>query len=203
MKQQPAEDDPVLRLIDAVLGDLAVRGGMYVGRRPEDGDAATFVIQFGEEGRLRLGLPDLSSDTSVEAVVAEAQARLIEVLGTPVPLCPRHEHALLPRALTGHLGWVCPDGAWSCPLGDYAELAWPHFDLDVLAPILAGRLQRRGIRAWITLGVRATERGPVADFGVPEMSDELARALRDAAAPLPVMFHQESRRPRRVSRLAQ
>jgi hypothetical protein len=48
MKQQPAEDDPVLRLIDAVLGDLAVRGGMYVGRRPEDGDAATFLIQFGE-----------------------------------------------------------------------------------------------------------------------------------------------------------
>jgi hypothetical protein len=203
MKQQPAEDNPVLRLIDAVLGDLAVRGGMYVGRRPEDGDAATFVIQFGEEGRLRLGLPDLSSDTSIEAVVAEAQARLIEVLGAPVPLCPRHEHALLPRALTGHLGWVCPDGAWGCPLGDYAELAWPHFDLDALAPILAGRLQRRGIKDWITLGVKATERGPVADFGVPEMSVELARPLRDAAAPLPVMFHQESRRPRRVSRLPQ
>jgi hypothetical protein len=38
---------------------------------------------------------------------------------------------------------------------------------------------------------------------VPEMSDELARALRDAAAPLPVMFHHESRRPRRLSRLPQ
>ncbi len=191
----------MLRLIDAVLGDIAVRGGMYVGRRPEDGDAATFVIQFGEEGRLRLALPDLSSDTSVEAVVAEAQARLIEVLGTPVPLCPRHEHALHPRALAGQLGWVCPDGGWQCRLNDYAELVWPHFDLDVLAPILAGRLERRGIRDWITLGVKATERGPVADFGVREMSDELARALRDATAPVPVMFHHEAPRPRRVSRL--
>ena len=193
----------MLRLIDAVLGDIAVRGGMYVGRRPEDGDAVTFVIQFGEEGRLRLGLPDLSSDASVEAVVADAQARLLEVLGTPVPLCPRHEHALAPRALAGQLGWVCPDGEWQCSVGDYAELAWPQFDLDVLAPILVGRLQRRGMRGWITLGVKATERGPVADFGVPEMSDELARALGDAAAPLPVMFHHQSRRGRRVSRLPQ
>ena len=31
-----------------------------------------------------------------------------------------------------------------------------------------------------TLGVKATERGPVADFGVPEMSDELTRTLSDA-----------------------
>ena len=193
----------MLRLIDAALRDIAVREGMYVGRRSDDGDAATFVSQFGEEGRLRLGLPDLSSDASIEAVVAEAQARLIEVLGTPVPLCPRHEHALLPRALAGQLGWVCPDGEWQCPLGDYAELAWPHFDLDLLAPILAGRLQRRGIRGWITLGVTATERGPVADFGVPEMSDELARSFRDAAAPLPVIFHHRSHSGRRVSRLPQ
>ena len=191
----------MLRLIDAVLGDIAVRKGMYVGRRPEDGDAATFVIQFGEEGRLRLGLPDLSSDTSIEAVVAEAQARLTEVFGTPVPLCPRHEHALLLSASAGQIRWVCPAREWQCPLGEYAELAWPHFDLDVLAPILAGRLQRRGIEDWITLAVEATERGPVADLGVPEMSDELARALRDAAAPLPVMLHHEYRRPRRASRL--
>ena len=114
----------MLRLIDAVLGDIAVREGMYVGRRPEDGDAATFVIQFGEEGRLRLGLPDLSSDTSIEAVVAEAQARLTEVLGTPVPLCPRHEHALLPSASAGRLGWVCPDGEW--PKGsDVSSLVQP------------------------------------------------------------------------------
>jgi hypothetical protein len=151
--KQPAEDDAVLRLIDAVLGDIAVRKGMYIGRRPEDGDGAIFVIQFGEERRLRLGLPDLSSDTSIGAVIAEAQIGLIGVLGTPVPRCPRHEHALLPSASAGKIRWVCPDGEWQCPLGEYAELAWPHFDLDALAPILAGRLQRRGISGWITLGL--------------------------------------------------
>jgi hypothetical protein len=52
-------------------------------------------------------------------------------------------------------------------------------------------------------GNSITERGPVADFGVPAMSDQLARSLRDAAAPLPVMFHYDSRRPRRVSKLPQ
>lgn len=197
---QPPEGDPVLRLIDTALCDLAVRSGMYVGRRREDGDAETFVIQFGEDGRFRLSLPELSSDTSIEAVVAETQARLTEVLGAPLPLCPRHQHALLPSASAGQLTWVCPDGQWQCPLGDYAELAWPHFDLDSLAPILAGRLQRRGITGVATIGVRATERGAVAEFGVPEMSVELSRALEEAAVPLPVSLHHEPWRMIRVGR---
>jgi hypothetical protein len=34
--------------------------GMYVARRKEDGDKDTMVIQTGEEGRLRLRLPDMS-----------------------------------------------------------------------------------------------------------------------------------------------
>jgi hypothetical protein len=199
--KQPPEGDPVLRLIDTALGDIAVRSVMYVGRRREDGDAETFVIQFGEDGRVRLSLPDLSSDTSIAAVVAEAQARLTEVLGAPVPLCPRHQHALLPSGSAGQLMWVCPDGEWQCPLGDYAELAWPHFDLDSLAPILAGRLHRRGITGVATIGVRVTERGAVAEFGVSEMSVELARALEEAAAPLPVSFHHEPRRMIRVGGL--
>jgi hypothetical protein len=98
---------------------------------------------------------------------------------------------------------VSPDGEWECALGDYAELIWPKFDIDGLAPILAGRLERRGITGWITLGVKVNVRGPVAEFGVPEISDELGRALRDAAAPLPVTIHRTSRRPRRVSGLSQ
>jgi hypothetical protein len=92
-----------------------------------------------------------------------------------------------------HLKWVCPDGNWECSLGDYAELSWPNFDLDELAPLLTGRLERRGIRGVVTIGVRATDQGAVADFGVPEMSDELTRALEEAAAPLPVIVHHESR----------
>lgn len=202
MNQLPGSD-PVLRLIDAALGDIAVRSVMYFGRRREDGDAEAFVIQFGEDGRFRLSLPDLSSDTSIEAVVVEAQARLSKVLGVPLPLCPWHQHALLPSASAGQLTWVCPDGEWQCPLGDYAELAWPRFDLDSLASILAGRLDRRGITGVATIGVRATAEGAIAEFGVPKMSVELARALKKAAAPLPVKFHFEPRRMIRVGGLPQ
>ena len=43
--KEPPERDHVMRLIDAVLNDLAVRSPMFVGRRREDGDAETFVIQ--------------------------------------------------------------------------------------------------------------------------------------------------------------
>jgi hypothetical protein len=197
------EADPVLGLIDAMLSDIDVRSAMYVARRREDGDADTFVIQFGEDGRLRLGLPDLASDASIVSMAAEAQARLTEVLGVPVPLCPRHPHALLPTALGGRLTWVCPDGGWRCPVGDYAELAWPHFDSQQLAPILAGRLQRRGITGWLTLRVDVNERGLLAELGVPAMSDELTRSLEEAAAPLPVHIHKDTRRPARASELPQ
>jgi hypothetical protein len=198
--QKSCDGDPTLRLIDALLGAMAVRSAMYVGRRREDGDAETFVIQTGEEGRFRLRLPDPTSDASLQALVAAAQDHLVEVLRAPVPLCPRHAHALLGMVSGGQLTWVCPAGEWECALGDYAERTWPQLDLDSgLAPILAARLQRRGITGWVTLGVKVTERGPVAEFGVRQMSDELTRALRDAAAPLPATIQVTSHRPRRVA----
>lgn len=59
MKEAP-ERTPVLLLVDSVLADLAVRSAMYVARRRDDGDAETFVIQSGEEGRLWLSVPDRS-----------------------------------------------------------------------------------------------------------------------------------------------
>jgi hypothetical protein len=119
--KKPREGDPLMRLIDAVLGDVAVRSAMYVARRRGDGDAETLVIQTGEDGRFRLGLPDPISDTSIEALVAEVQGHVGDVLGAPVPRCPRHDHALLGIAPKGSLKWVCPDGDWECALGDYAD----------------------------------------------------------------------------------
>ena len=70
------EHTPVLMLVGAALADLAVRSAMYVARRREAGDAGTFVIQIGEEGRLRLDLPDLDWDASAVAGVAAAQTHL-------------------------------------------------------------------------------------------------------------------------------
>jgi hypothetical protein len=69
--KKPRAGDPLMRLVDAVLGDVAVPTAMYVARRRGDGDAETFAIQTGEDGRFRLSLPDPVSDTSIEALVAE------------------------------------------------------------------------------------------------------------------------------------
>lgn len=118
------ECDPLLRFVDAVLTDLALRSPMYVARRREDGDRETFVIQTGEEGRFRLSLPDLDSHGSMEGTVAEAQAHLGQVLGAPVPLCPLHGHALVGAVANRMLTWVCPDGGWECALDDYEERTW-------------------------------------------------------------------------------
>jgi hypothetical protein len=79
MKERP-ERPPVLMLVDAVLGDLVVGSAMYVARRREDGDAGTFVIQTGEDGQLRLDLPDFASGASVMAGVAAARTHLEQVL---------------------------------------------------------------------------------------------------------------------------
>ena len=186
----PPQDDPRLAFIDAVLHDLSLRSPMYVGRRQEEGDARTFVIQTGEEGRHRLNMPDLASDPSIEAVVAEAQAHLRDVLGAPVPRCPRHNHALLARATNGTLTWVCPAGEWQCTLGDYEERTWPQLDVTSLAPILSRRLHRRGtFPAVRSIGVRTTDGKLIADFGVTAMTDELLQTLTEVAAPLPITTH--------------
>ncbi len=86
------ENDSVLRLVDTVIADLAVRPARYVGRCARDGDAETFVLQDGEEGRLRLGLPDLTSPGSVVAMARAAQSYLCRELGESVPRCPLHDH---------------------------------------------------------------------------------------------------------------
>jgi hypothetical protein len=132
---------------------------------------------FGEGGRC-LGLPDISSSGSIEAVVAEVQARLTEALGASEPLF-RGTGTRCASTRQGGGSGGCPDGGWQCSIGDYAELASPDFDLDSLASILAGRLQRRGLRASRLSESAPTGGAAVAEFGVPDMSAELARALQE------------------------
>jgi hypothetical protein len=190
MKEAP-QRTPVLMLVDAVLGDLAVRSAMHVARRRQDGDAGTFVIQTGEEGRLRLDLPDLNSDASVMACVAAAQNHLERILGVPVPLCPEHDHALVGVASDGNLRWVCPDGVWECALGDYEERTWPQMDGTSLAPILSRRLRRSGtFPAVRTIAVARSGVELVADFGVTNGTDELLRVLAEVSAPLRMQTHE-------------
>jgi hypothetical protein len=200
VKREP-ERDPLLRMIDAVLDDLSVRAGMYVGRRRQDGNAESFVIQTGEEGRYRVRLPDPSSDASIHDAVTAAQAHLVDELGAPVPLCPRHHHALAPAVAQGGVTWTCPDGKWQCALGEYEELTWPQLDVESLAPILMRRLHRRSIAGIVTVGVSRGARGAVAEIGVIEKTPALMKALRDAATPLRLAVHVEKARMIRVGAL--
>jgi hypothetical protein len=133
----------------------------------------------------------------MEAVVADAQAYVGQAIGAPVPRCPLHEHALIATVREGALLWLCSEAGWGCPLGEYEELTWPQLDVESLAPILSRRLERRGISGVVTVGVRRTEQGLVADFGLPDLSSELTQVLREVAAPLTVSVHKESRRPLR------
>lgn len=187
------ETDPVLRFVDTLLSDLAVRSVMFVGRRAQDGDGSTFVIQTGEDGRCRLPLPNLRSPSSIEQVAAAAQAHLEHALNEPVPICSVHGHALDARTQGAGHEWVCPDGEWRCELGDYEERTWPQLDGPSLAPILSRRLARRGIGSIATIAVRQTDHRLTANFGVSQVSPELVEKLRDAAAPLPIDVHREQR----------
>lgn len=55
----------------------------------------------------------------------------------------------------------------------------------------------------VSIGVTPTDNGLVAKFGVPDISTELTRALRDAAAPLPVSVHEDPGRMIRAGPLSE
>ncbi len=195
---QPQHDanDSVLRLVDTVITDLAVGVRRYVGRRACDGDADTFMLQDGEEGRRRLSLPDPRHPATVISMTRTAQRYLRDQLGEPVPRCPVHDHALdLAESEAGY-DWVCPAGQWRASLGDYAEHAWPHFSPKLLAPILMGRVKRRGIAGVRSLAVNMGENGLVASFSVADRTPELVGALTEAAAPVGVEVREQPRAPR-------
>jgi hypothetical protein len=188
-----SSDQPVLDFVDAVLGDLMLRGHMFVGRRPDAGGPGMVIIQSGEEGRYELALPDLASPTSIEAFVARIQAHLAEVFGVPVPACPVHAHSLPCRAGFDGASWVCPDGEWSSPVGEYEERNWPPPDLSGadIASAVAKRLSRRAITGVRTVDAYLVEDGWVVLIGVWPLSDALTAQLREAAAPFAVEVRPE------------
>jgi hypothetical protein len=173
----------MLAVVDAILADLTLPDGMFVGRRAEDGDAYSVVIQAGEDGRHRVPL----DFDSLETFMAAAQAHLSEVYGRPVPPCPLHGHALAGRLRDGAPAWVCPEGEWSCQVGDYEDRTWPP---DVragdLAAVFCRRLGRRGIKGWHTLQFTGRDGRWIAEVEIWPPDSALVDALARAAAPLPV-----------------
>jgi hypothetical protein len=198
----PSDHDQVLKIVDMVIGDLRLRDRMFTARRPDPERPEVIVIQTGEEGRRDLPIPNLEQPRTLETFIAAAQAHLFDVYGQPVPLCPRHDHALVARVELGGIEWVCPDGDWRCPLGDYEENTWPP---SLAAGDLAAALSARLTRLGVTTGVRrigCVERDGqwVAQVGIWPMSPAIIDAVTQAAAPMAVQIEpRPGPLPRRVA----
>jgi hypothetical protein len=186
----------LLRFVDGALDDLRLPGGMFVGRRAMADEWDAVVIQIGEDGRHRLPL----HAGALEGFLAAAQAHLSDVYGRPVPGCPLHDHALVGRVRDGEAEWVCPEGRWRCGLGEYQERTWPpDVDAGSLAAVLCGRLQRRGIAGWRSLGCVRHGGRWIAEVEIWRMDPAVMDAVTRAAAPLRVEFRpQRGPLPRRV-----
>ncbi len=186
----PASDDnQLLQIVDLVLGDLRLRDRMFTARRPDPQRLDHIVIQTGEEGRHTLPTPSLDEPRTLDAFITAAQVHLRDVYGQPVPCCPLHDHALLPHVERGAIEWVCPNGEWSCPLGDYEESTWPPAAAGGnLAAALAARLTRRSVNGVRMIGCEDRDGGPLFRVAIRPMSTEIIDAVTRAADPIPVEF---------------
>jgi hypothetical protein len=173
--------------VDLVLRDLHRRDGMFVGRRTDESDPSTLVIQTGEEGRHRVHMPG-RSPAELTRFMASAQEYVSVTLGRPVPCCPQHDHALRPCCAGNQVGWECPEGEWRCRVGDYEEEAWPLELESGMAAALSARLGRRGLDGWAGLSVEDREGEQIARVRLRAADPELERAISAAAQPLAVSF---------------
>lgn len=183
----PSDHDQVLEIVDEVIGDLRLRDRMFTARRPDPERPEVIVIQTGEDGRHDLPIPNLQQPRTFETFIAAAQAHLQDVYGQPVPCCPRHHHALVARVEPGGIEWVCPHGAWRCPLGTYDESTWPPpLAAGDLAAALSARLTRRGVIGVRRIGCIQEDEQWVAKVGIWPMSPAIIDAVTRAAAPIAV-----------------
>lgn len=114
--------------------------------------------------------------------------RTTRILGGRAEAEHPHTHSLECRAFGDGPVWVCPDGEWRSPIGQYDELDWPPADLDAVTvpDRVFDRLSRRDVReVREASGERRSGRWIVC-IGVWPMSDALTARLREIAAPVEV-----------------
>ena len=150
----------------------------------------TVTLKAGEEalGALVLDGPDLID--AVCTFAAELQEMLQPDLRVGVPPCPAHARILVPRRIPDRIEWQCPEGDFSCNLGEYQEALWPPGPEERdAAPLLASRLSRRGLK-WSTLEMTSKDGAWVPTITLQVDTDE--RAVRAAVAPLVAELHRTS-----------
>ncbi len=191
--------DQGFELIDQLIDDLSrTEIVMFIGRRADEGDYRSFVVQTGGDGRWRIPLPDIDDPRSVMECAEQLQKLLTEIAGRTLPRCPLedHDHALRPGMASGRLGWLCPESTWSCKVGDYLEASWPQASVP-LAPLLMRRIQLHGLAGpesgFRALSVTVDDDTRVAVIGVEHKTDALVAAFEALAAPLQVKVHEDHR----------
>ena len=150
----------------------------------------TVTLKAGEEalGALVLDGPDLID--AVCTFAAELQEMLQPDLRVGVPPCPAHARILVPRRIPDRIEWQCPEGDFTCNLGEYQEALWPPGPEERdAAPLLASRLSRRGLK-WSTLEMTSKDGAWVPTITLQVDTDE--RAVRAAVAPLVAELHRTS-----------
>ena len=100
--------------------------------------------------------------------------------------------------------WRCPEGDFTCRIGDYQEALWPPTSDEGPRPVarmLARRFSRRGVTGIASFGVERRDGRWVAEMKVRREADE--GAIREAADPILIEFERvEAVRTVRVSRPA-
>ncbi len=177
--------------LEAVFADIGCRARPAVIWSVDSRELPiTVTLKAGEDalGALVLGGPELIA--SVCAFAAELQEVLQPALQVGVPPCPSHARHLVARRTLDSIEWQCPEGDFSCSLGEYQEALWPPGagERDA-APLLASRLSRRGLK-WATLEMTTKDGAWVPTITLQVDTDE--PAVRAAVAPLVAELHRTS-----------
>jgi hypothetical protein len=125
----------------------------------------------------------------VQGFASDLQELLDPILDVSVPPCPVHGCALVPIRIGDHLEWCCPEGDFTCAIGNYSEALWPPSPDEQpgnVAVRLAGRFDRRGIGGLSSFGAEPRDGGWVTHVTIRPDADEAA--IRAAAAPISVEF---------------
>jgi hypothetical protein len=178
-----AED--VIKLLGALFADLNVRsrGGVVwtasarhlpleVEVTPADCNTRSFPLRGA-----------VVADGVVQ-FAQQVQQWLIGQLSDPVPPCPTHGFALDPRLVGRFPRWACAQGDFDCEFGRYLLALWPPAAYDPeAAPMLAARLQDRGIR-FTKVGLAERGSTPIAQVTLLPGEDEAS--VRAALGPFRV-----------------
>jgi hypothetical protein len=194
----------LLAWIEGLFDDCAFRAPFGIGWHLDHGEpplAATVTPADCSTASIVLYRDEVLARISFAERV---QAFLDVELDRPVPPCPSHRVGLTPVRVEDAVRWRCPEGDFTCAIGEYREALWPPTsdeDFHSVAPMLACRLSRRGVAGIASFGVERRDGRWVAEMKVRPEADE--DAIREVADPVLVEFERvEAVRTVRVSRPA-